>query len=104
MLSLDFAPIDECKGFTCHPILTVLIYRKIPVIGVVICYVLKESLDYEQCHLQGDVRRGSEKEEKRKKKHSRKKKDLIELRGTLGGLNSLDSRDGPAEKEGLLVV
>ena len=51
VLSLDFAPIDECKGFTCHPILTVLIYRKIPVIGVVICYVLKESLDYEQCHL-----------------------------------------------------
>ena len=51
MLSLDFAPIDECKGFTCHPILTVLIYRKIPVIGVVICYVLKESLDYEQYHL-----------------------------------------------------
>ena len=48
VLSLDFAPIDECKGFTCHPILTVLIYRKIPVIGVVI-YVL--CLDYEQCHL-----------------------------------------------------
>ena len=51
MLSLDFAPIDECKGFTCHPILTVLVYRKIPVIGVVICYVLTDSLDYEQCHL-----------------------------------------------------
>ena len=51
VLSLDFAPINECKGFTCHPILTVLVYRKIPVIGVVICYVLTDSLDYEQCHL-----------------------------------------------------
>ena len=51
MLSLDFAPIDEFKGFTCHPIRTVLIYRKIPVIGVVIRYVLTESSDYEQCHL-----------------------------------------------------
>ena len=51
VLSLDFAPIDEFKGFTCHPIRTVLIYRKIPVIGVVIRYVLTESSDYEQCHL-----------------------------------------------------
>ena len=51
VLSLDFAPIDECKGFTCHPIRTVLIYRKIPVTGVVIRYVLTESSDHEQCHL-----------------------------------------------------
>ena len=48
---------------------------------------------------------GVKKKKKEKEKiQGGKKEDLIELRGTLGRLNSLDSRDGPAEKEGLLVV
>ena len=47
---------------------------------------------------------GGVKKKKKEKIQGGKKEDLNELRGTLGGLNSLDSRDGPAEKEGLLVV